>query len=135
MEDKASDKITSVCCPLAILHIRYTSSETLNNMSHVIRKPDFCLCENKDADLLRSNRETDQCLCFRYQIVQSLYFQSYKPLVIFCSSPVCVRPGRKSRRPVFSQRGSYNICTFFTLCPGCLDKGCEINIHVTTIHS
>ena len=31
-----------------------------------MRKPDFCLCENKDADQLRGNREADQRLCFRY---------------------------------------------------------------------
>ena len=37
----------------------------LNNMSRVVRKPDFCICENKDADQLRGNREADQCLCFR----------------------------------------------------------------------
>ena len=35
-------------------------------MSHEARKPDFCLCENKDADELRSNCEADQHLCFRY---------------------------------------------------------------------
>ena len=34
--------------------------------SCVMRKPAFCLCENKDADQLRSDREADQCLCFRY---------------------------------------------------------------------
>ena len=44
-------------------------------------------------------------LFFATQIVQSLYF---KPLAVFCGvyRPVCVGPGRKSRRPVFSQRGS-----------------------------
>ena len=31
-----------------------------------MRKPDFCLCENKGADQLRSNCEADQRLCFRY---------------------------------------------------------------------
>ena len=31
-----------------------------------MRKPDFCICENKDADQLRGSREADQCLCFRY---------------------------------------------------------------------
>ena len=31
-----------------------------------MRKPDFCICENKDADQLRGNREADQRLCFRY---------------------------------------------------------------------
>ena len=31
-----------------------------------MRKPDFCLGENKGADQLRGNREADQRLCFRY---------------------------------------------------------------------
>ena len=31
-----------------------------------MRKPFFCICENKDADQLRGNREADQRLCFRY---------------------------------------------------------------------
>ena len=31
-----------------------------------MRKPDFCICENKDADQLRGIREADQRLCFRY---------------------------------------------------------------------
>ena len=35
-------------------------------MSLVMRKPAFCICENKEADQLRGNREADQRLCFRY---------------------------------------------------------------------
>ena len=31
-----------------------------------VRKPAFYICENKDADQLRGNREADQRLCFRY---------------------------------------------------------------------
>ena len=31
-----------------------------------MRKPDFCICENKDADQLRSDCAADQRLCFRY---------------------------------------------------------------------
>ena len=31
-----------------------------------MRKPTFCICENKDADQLRGNHEADQRLCFRY---------------------------------------------------------------------
>ena len=31
-----------------------------------MRKPAFCICENKDADQLRGNREADQRLCLRY---------------------------------------------------------------------
>ena len=39
----------------------------LNYLSRVVRKPAFGgICENKDADQLRGNREADQRLCFRY---------------------------------------------------------------------
>ena len=37
-----------------------------NHLRRIVRKPDFCLCENKGTDQLRSNCEADQCLCFRY---------------------------------------------------------------------
>ena len=49
--------------------------DILCHLSRVVRKPDFCICENKDADQLRGNREADQLrgnreadqrLCFRY---------------------------------------------------------------------
>ena len=36
------------------------------DMNLVMRKPALCICENKDADQLRGNREADQGLCFRY---------------------------------------------------------------------
>ena len=35
-------------------------------LSHVMRKPAFCICENKCADQLRSNCAAYRCLCFRY---------------------------------------------------------------------
>ena len=35
---------------------------SLCNMSRLVRKPAFCICENKEAD----NCEADQRLCFRY---------------------------------------------------------------------
>ena len=38
----------------------------MDKMSRVVRKPAFCICEYKDADQLRGNREADQRLCFRY---------------------------------------------------------------------
>ena len=49
-------------------HSTYEASEGLEilDMSHVVKKPAFCICENKDADQLRSNREADQRLCFHY---------------------------------------------------------------------
>ena len=43
----------------------YTRFPTLE-MSRDVGKPDFCICENKDADQLRGNREADLRLCFRY---------------------------------------------------------------------
>ena len=44
--------------------VKYVSSQ--EKLSRIVRKPAFCICENKDADQLRGNREADQCLCFRY---------------------------------------------------------------------
>ena len=35
-------------------------------MSHCMRKPIVCICENKDADQLCGNREADQRFCFHY---------------------------------------------------------------------
>ena len=35
-------------------------------MSLVVRNPAFCICESKDADQLRDDREADKRLCFRY---------------------------------------------------------------------
>ena len=37
----------------------------IHQMSRVMRKPTFYICENKDADQLRGNREAYQRLCFR----------------------------------------------------------------------
>ena len=57
------------------------------------RKPDFCICENKDTDQLRGiNREADQRLCFRYidstiPLVPIYKISSLKP------SCVVVQPG------------------------------------------
>ena len=36
------------------------------HMSRIMRKPTISICENKDTDQLRGNREADQRLCFRY---------------------------------------------------------------------
>ena len=41
-------------------------ASAVDQLSRVVRKPGFCICENKDADQLRGNREADQRLCFRY---------------------------------------------------------------------
>ena len=49
-----------------ILSVRLTRKFFKKQMSLVMRKPDFRICENKDADQLRGDREADQRLCFRY---------------------------------------------------------------------
>ena len=36
------------------------------NLSRVVRKLAYYICENKDTDQLRGNRKADQRLCFRY---------------------------------------------------------------------
>ena len=51
-----------------------------------MRKPAFCICENKDADQLRGNREADQGLCFRHTdstIPLLSKSENLKPLAIF----------------------------------------------------
>ena len=50
-----------------------------------MRKQTICICENKDADQLRSNCEADQRLCFRYSdstIPPQL--RNFKLLALFC---------------------------------------------------
>ena len=37
-----------------------------DDLSRIVRKPAFCICENKDADQLLGNRKADERLCFRY---------------------------------------------------------------------
>ena len=61
-------------------HFQLIRMETsIRQMSLVMRKPAFYICENKDADQLRGNREADQRLCFfATRIVQSLYFLNPK---------------------------------------------------------
>ena len=75
-----------------------------------MRKPAFCICENKDADQLRGNRKADQRLCFRYTDSRIFFlnpkFQASSHL-LWLYSPVCVAPGQKPRKPLFSQRGSF----------------------------
>ena len=58
------------------------------NMSHLMGK----LCENKDADQLRGNREADQRLCFRYtNSILPLLFKS--EISSFQPASVTVQPG------------------------------------------
>ena len=49
-----------------VVSFLHSICEVANKMSLVLRKPDFCICENKDADQLHGDREANQRLCFRY---------------------------------------------------------------------
>ena len=93
--------------------LTYTISSTMSHrlrfrwagtlMSRDVKKPDICICENKDADQL----QLISTFVFATRIVQSLYFLNPKfqasSHLLWLYSPVCVGPGRKPRRPVFSQ--------------------------------
>ena len=82
-------------------------------VSRIVRKPVFCTCENKDADQLPQIAVTTKLISvfvFATQIVRSLFFLNPKfqdsNHLMWLHSPVCIGPGRKPRRPVFSERGS-----------------------------
>ena len=56
-------------CDLFLIYVqkkdRWFLLEQPKYLSHIMRKPTFCICENKDADQHRGNHEADQRLCFR----------------------------------------------------------------------
>ena len=61
-------------------------------MSRIVRKPDFCICENEDADQLRGYREADQRLCFRYKD-STIPLLSKSDISSLYPSSVAVQPG------------------------------------------
>ena len=54
-------------------------SNYLLYLSRVVRKPDFCICENKDADQLRGY----QHLCLHYIDSTISLIRNFNPLAIF----------------------------------------------------
>ena len=69
-----------------------------------MRRPYFCICENKTADQLRGNAKLISVFVFTPGIVQSLSFLNTKLQAsshfLRLRSLICVGPGRKPRRPV-----------------------------------
>ena len=100
-----------------------------HQMSRVLRKPAFCICENKGADPLHDCLEADHSFVFATRIVQSLYFLNLKfqasSHLLWLYSLVCVGTGQKTRKPVFSQRGSniikYPLYLFFCVTLTCAE--------------
>ena len=81
------------------------------NMSLVMRKPVFAYAKTKTQISFAVTAKLISAFVFATRRVQSLNFlytkfQASSHFVWSCSL-VCVGPGRKPRRPVFSQRGSY----------------------------
>ena len=75
-------------------------------MSRVMRKPTFSICENKDADQLRGNREADQRLCSRYMestipLLSKSEISSLKPSSVAVQPGLC-RTRSETRTLVFS---------------------------------
>ena len=74
-------------------------------MSHVMKKPAFCICENKDADQLHSKCAADQRLCFRYiystipRYFLDPKFQASGHLWLY--SLVCIGTGRNPLKTCF----------------------------------
>ena len=73
------------------LGARKSALVTIYSMSLVMRKPAFCICENKDADQLRRNREADQRLCFRY-LDSTIPLLPKSEILSFEPSSVAVQP-------------------------------------------
>ena len=80
-------------------------------MSRVVRKPVMCICKTKTQISFAVTAKLISIFVFATRIVQSLYFLNTKfqapSHLLWLYSPVCVGPGRKPRRQVFSERGSY----------------------------
>ena len=82
-------------------------------MSRVVRKPFFfAYAKTKTQISCAVTAQLISAFVFATRIVQSLYFLNPKFQVsshfLWLYSPVCVEPGRKPLRPVFSERGSYD---------------------------
>ena len=78
-------------------------------MSRVMRKPAYAYAKTKP----QISSAVISASVFATYIVQSIYllnleFQASNHL-LWLYRPDCVRPGRKSRRQVFSRRGSYHV--------------------------
>ena len=62
-------------------------------MSLVVRKPAFCICENKDADQLHSKCAADQRFCFRHIDNIMIPLLSKSEILNLKLSSVAVQPG------------------------------------------
>ena len=75
---------------------------TASLMSRVMRKAVFCISEKKKT-------------ISAAQLISTFVYATFQASchLLWLYSPVCVGPGQKPRRPVFSQQGSYNFVENF----------------------
>ena len=88
-----------------------------------MRKPIFAYAKTKTQISCAVTAQLISAFVFATRIVQFIYYLNPKFRVsshlLWLYSPVCVGPGRKPRRPVFSQRGSYNCLAFMLTIYAC----------------
>ena len=86
-----------------------------------MRKPFFACAKTKTHISFAVTAKLISAFVFALRIVQSLYYLNPKFQasihLLLQYSLVCVGPGRKPRRPVFSQRGSFDISSGSTIRP------------------
>ena len=84
---------------------------TFQYLSRVVRKPVFAYAKTKTQISFAVTSKLICAFVFATRIVQSLYFLNPEfqasSHLLWLHSPVCVGPGRKPRRPVFLERGSF----------------------------
>ena len=87
------------------------TQDPVSNLSHVMRKPGFCICENKVANQLCGSPAAHLQLYFCQINSHSHYFlnpkfQAHGPL-LWLYHPVHVVPGRKLQRPALTHHMSF----------------------------
>ena len=96
-----------------------------------MRKPDFCICENKGADQLCGNRKADQRLCFRYtdSIISLLPKSKISSLL---PSSVAEQPGlcgTRSKHPKTGFLTTRLICLFVSYFVELDQFNCQSTVH------
>ena len=91
-----------------------------------MRKPDFCLCKNKGEISFTLTAKLINAFVFATRIVQFLYFLNPEfpasSHLLCLYSSVCVGPGLKPRRPVFSRHGSNRVTNEAVIVQPCICK-------------
>ena len=111
MNDKTLSWIAFIALIQQFNHCEKKEEKNCYIMCRVMRKLDFAYAKTKTQISFAVTAKLISAFVFATRIVQSLFYLNPKfhgsNHLVWLYSPVCVRLGRKPRRPVFSQRGSY----------------------------